>query len=77
MKSFFRKVAFGIGPNEEVPSDPLSWALNQVSDVPKLSWTGRLNSEKELRLFYREWVYNDRKILRKLAKLISANKRSN
>ena len=65
MKNFFRKVAFGIGPNEEVPSDPLSWALNQVSDVPKLSWTGRLNSEKELRLLYREWVYNDRKVIRK------------
>ena len=26
MKNFFRKVAFGIGPNEEVPSDPLNWA---------------------------------------------------
>ena len=65
MKNFFRKVAFGIGPNEELPSDPLSWALNQVSDVPKLSWTGRLNSEKELRLLYREWVYNDRKVIRK------------
>ena len=65
MKNFFRKVAFGIGPNEEVPSDPLSWALNQVSDVPKLSWTGRLNSEKELRGHYRDWVYGDRKVLRK------------
>ena len=65
MKSFFRKVAFGIGPGEEVPSDPLNWALNQLNDVPKLSWTGRLNSEKELRLLYREWVYTDRKVLRK------------
>ena len=65
MKSFFRKVAFGIGPNEEVPSDPLNWALNQLNNVPKLSWKGRLNSEKELRLLYREWVYTDRKVLRK------------
>ena len=65
MKSFFRKVAFGVGPSEEVPSDPLNWALNQLNDVPKLSWTGRLNSEKELRLLYREWVYTDRKVLRK------------
>jgi len=65
MKNFFRKVAFGIGPDEEIPSDPLNWALSQVSDVPKLSWTGRLKSEKELRLLYREWVYNDRKVIRK------------
>ena len=33
MKNFFRKVAFGIGPNEEVPSDPLNWALNQVNEM--------------------------------------------
>ena len=65
MKSFFLKIAVGIGENEEVPSDPLNWALNQVNDVPKLSWKGRLNSEKELRLLYREWVYKDRKVLRK------------
>ena len=32
MKNFFRKVAFGIGPKEEVPLDPLNWALNQVND---------------------------------------------
>ena len=65
MRNFFRKVAFGIAPNEDVPSDPLKWALNQVDEIPKLFWTGRLHSEKELRLFYREWVYNDRKVLRK------------
>ena len=65
MKNFFRKVAFGIGPNEDVPSDPLNWALKQVDEVPNLSWTGRLLTEKELRGHYRDWVYNDRKILRK------------
>ena len=31
MKNFFRKVAFGIGPNEKVPSDPLNWALTQIN----------------------------------------------
>ena len=65
MKNFFRKVAFGIGPNEDVPSDPLKWALKQVNEVPKLSWTGRLLTEKELRLLYGEYIYNDRKVLRK------------
>ena len=48
MKNFFRKVAFGIGPNEEVPSDPLAWALNQLDDVPDLTWKGRIPSSKEM-----------------------------
>ncbi len=65
MKNFFRKVAFGIGPNEDVPSDPLKWALNQLGDVPDLTWTGKIYSEKELRKHYRDWVYGDRKVLRK------------
>ena len=65
MKNFFRKVAFGIGPNEEVPSDPLNWALNQVDEVPEFSWKGKILTEKELRGHYRDWVYGDRKVLRK------------
>jgi len=48
MKNFFRKVAFGIGSNEEVPSDPLAWALNQLDDVPDLTWKGRIPSSKEM-----------------------------
>ena len=65
MKNFFRKVAFGISPNEEVPSDPLNWALNQVDEIPDFSWKGKIYSEKELRKHYRDWVYGDRKVLRK------------
>ena len=65
MKNFFRKVAFGIGINEEVPSDPLNWALNQVDEIPEFSWTGKILTEKELRGHYRDWVYGDRKVLRK------------
>ncbi len=70
MKNYFRKVAFGIGSNEQVPSDPLNWALNQLDDVPKLSWKGKIYSEKELRNHYRDWVYGDRKVLRKNIKTI-------
>ena len=44
MKNFFRKVGFGIGPNEEIPNDPLKWALNQVDQVPELSWKGKIYS---------------------------------
>ena len=65
MKNFFRKVAYGIGPNEDVPSDPLKWALDQLNDVPELSWQGKIYTEKELRGHYRDWVYGDRKVLRK------------
>ena len=39
MKNFL-KVAFGIGPNEEVPADPLNWALNQVEEV--LNYPGKV-----------------------------------
>ena len=35
MKNFFRKVAYGIGPDEDIPSDPLKWALDQLNDVPE------------------------------------------
>lgn len=65
MKNFFRKVGFGIGPNEEVPNDPLKWATNQFNEIPKISWKGKIFKEKELRKHYREWVYKDRKVLRK------------
>ena len=65
MKNFFRKVAFGIGANDQVPSDPLNWALNQVDEIPELSWKGKIFTEKELRSHYRDWVYGDRKKLRK------------
>ncbi len=65
MKNFFRKVAYGIGLNENIPSDPLNWALSQVNDVPELNWKGKIYTEKELRKHYRDWVYGDRKVLRK------------
>ena len=53
MKNFFRKVAFGIGPDENVPSDPLKWALAQLKDVPDLAWKGKYIFRKS----------NERKIL--------------
>ena len=65
MKNFFRKVGYGIGVNEDVPNDPLTWALDQVKDVPEIIWKGKIYTEKELRKHYRDWVYGDRKKLRK------------
>ena len=65
MKNFYRKVAFGLGPKDKVPSDPLEWATSQLNDIPEFSWKGKILPEKELRNFYRDYVYGDRKVLRK------------
>ena len=47
--SFYRKVAFGLGVDENIPSDPLEWAQSQFSTIPKFSWQGKIPSEKEMR----------------------------
>ena len=65
MKNFYRKVAFGLGLEDKTPSDPLKWATNQLNDIPKFSWKGKILPEKELRKYYRDYVYGDRKVLRK------------
>ena len=66
MKNFYRKVAFGLKPDEKIPSDPLIWATSQITDkIPEFSFKGKIYSEEELRKHYREYVYQDRKVLRK------------
>ena len=66
MKNFYRKVAFGLKPDEKIPSDPLVWATSQITDkIPEFSFKGKIYSEEELRKHYREYVYQDRKVLRK------------
>ena len=64
-KNFFRKVGFGIGPDELVPDNPVSWAQNQVNKVPPLIWDNQIRSGEEMLNNYAEWVYTDREILRK------------
>ena len=63
--SFYRKVGFGIGINDKIPTDPLKWATDQLYEIPELLWTGWIPSEKEMRIKYGEWIYGDRKVLRK------------
>jgi len=63
--SFYRKVGFGIGINDKIPADPLKWATDQLDKIPELLWTGWIPSEKEMRIKYGEWIYGDRKVLRK------------
>ena len=54
MKNFFRKVAFGLKPEENAPSDPLTWAQKQVETIPELNWSGKyIFSEKEMR---QHWI---------------------
>ena len=62
---FYRRVGFGLSPSEKQSDDSLNWALDQVSLVPKLLWPGLIPTEKEMRKKYGEWVYGDRKVLRK------------
>ena len=52
MKNFFRKVAFGLKPDEQIPSDPLTWAQKQVETIPDLNWKKHIFSEKEMRKYW-------------------------
>ena len=47
-KNYFRKVAFGIGPEQSVPLDPVAWAKGQVHEVPTLAWDGPLPTGSEM-----------------------------
>lgn len=64
-KRYFRKVAFGIGPHQQLPDDPVIWAQSQLDDIPPLSWQGDVLPGKTLLDHYAHWVYTDRKVLRK------------
>ena len=70
MKNFFRKVGFGIGPNDVVPNDPLQWHLTSLMKFQNFHGQEKFILKKELRKHYRDWVYNDRKVLRKKYKKI-------
>ena len=64
-KDYLRKVAFGMGVDETVPSDPLVWAQDQFNSVPDFVWEKKLPNLKEQRDRYGHWVYQDREVLRK------------
>ena len=38
IRDYIRKVSFGLGVNENPPSDPLVWAQNQFDTVPNFIW---------------------------------------
>ena len=41
--SFFRKIAFGLHPDNDVPNDPQGWAIKQVSKIPDYTWKGHVS----------------------------------
>ena len=66
MKNFFRKVAFGLKPDEQIPSDPLAWAQKQVDTIPELNWKGKnVLSEKEMRQKWGDYRYQEDVVIRK------------
>jgi len=50
-RNFFRRVGFGLRPEQDVPSDALEWAKSQVNKVPEYQWTGHIPSTLEGRDF--------------------------
>jgi len=61
---FFRKIGFGLAPDEEIPSDTIAWVERQVEKPAKLTWPGQIPSEQELLDHRAEFVYQDRKVIR-------------
>ena len=61
---FFRKIGFGLGPDEIIPEKPIEWAQNQIAEPPALTWPGDIPSASKLLDQRAEFVYQDRKVLR-------------
>ena len=38
-RNFFRRVGFGLSPEQEIPYDPLEWSKSQVDRLPEFNWT--------------------------------------
>ena len=52
---FYRKVAFGLGPDEKIPSDPLTWATSQITDkIPECNEMGIDEATMKHKLKFRE-----------------------
>ena len=63
-RSFFRKVGFGLRPDEAIPADPLGWAQAQLESAAPIIWPGRLYSEQEMLQIRTDFVTEEQKIQR-------------
>ena len=50
-KGFYRKIAFGLGLNENPPSDPLGWALSQLDSVQDIDLMNAPSLNEQLEFF--------------------------
>ena len=64
-RSFYRKVGFGLAVNDDMPNDPLKWAISQLEKVPNLNWKGPIYSLEEMMNLHGKYNYTDRRVLRK------------
>ena len=62
---FFRKIGYGLRPDEDIPEDPIQWATAQVEKPAPLLWGGDIPSGDELMDHRAHYVYQSRKVLRK------------
>ncbi|MDA9170733.1 DUF1800 domain-containing protein [Alphaproteobacteria bacterium] len=63
--SFFRKIGFGLKANQETPDNPVEWAINQITKKPDYTWQGEIPLGSDLLKIYGNFIYHDRKVLRK------------
>ena len=45
---FYRKIGFGLRPDDDIPKDRLGWAVEQVSVIPPLIWPGKIYNVDEM-----------------------------
>ena len=64
---YFRKIAFGIGPHQQLPGDPVEWARSWLDEVLAMFRKGEIPTVKALLDHYTHWIYGDRKVLHKQA----------
>ena len=64
-KDFYRKIGYGLRPDDDVPADPIKWAEAQIEKPAPLTWPGDIPTAKELLDHRAHFVYQDRRVLRK------------
>ena len=63
-RDFYRKIGFGLSPDEDTPDDPIKWAESQVEKPVPLTWPGDIPTASALLDKRAEFVYQDREVLR-------------
>ena len=61
-RDFIRKIGFGLRPNEDLPSQPTTWAKDQIWTTPDLVWPDKLYSHEELNSFRQKYSTARKKI---------------